>query len=63
MIGAAANVLLEVNGEGYIYINVEKKENQEGYKKSEGYTEGNHGSSGNLVPIVTGSADTLQTWP
>ena len=54
MTGAAVGALLEVNVEGNIYINVEKKENQEGDKKFEGNTEGHHVSSGNLVPIVTG---------
>jgi hypothetical protein len=52
--GSAASALLEVNGEGYKYIDVGKKENQEGDKKSEGNTEGLHRSSGNLVPTVTG---------
>ena len=51
---AAESALLEVDEEGNIYINVGKKENQEGDKKNEGNTEGHHGSSGNLVPIVTG---------
>jgi hypothetical protein len=52
--GVAACALLEVNGEGNSYLNVGKKENQKGDKKSEGNTEGHYGSSGNLVPIVTG---------
>jgi len=54
VIGAAANALLEVNGEGYFCLYVGKKENQEGDMKSEGKTEGHHGSSGCLVPIVNG---------
>jgi len=53
--GATASALLEVNGEGNIYINVGKERKPgKDTREGEGNEEGNYRSSGTLEPIVTG---------